>query len=346
MTSNIFIHSNRDKSLVLESTLSLGSLLSSALGLALLGRSLGSDRGSRSLGGGDGSSSSGSSSSSRSSRGLAGNGSSATRGGARAGTLLVVGAVTVAGLAGEVGGVVSAGVGPRSGSGSIVVGNGRVVDAEEEARVGGLESTRELDERRRLASTVTVNGDLGTTDVELSTVLLASTVETDVLSAHEVGTLGGILGESEGEVVDTARLAVHVVGPLDALSTNALPGHLVDLEPVAITEVVGSLSAIGSLAEVDGEGTGVAHLGDDGETDLIAGGDLHGLGSGADVLVETASVADDVLGGDIGDRTVVVGGLSDVLVILSDLAVDNKSREVVVGESGRKGGGKGQNGGE
>ncbi|CAF3566430.1 unnamed protein product [Fusarium graminearum] len=221
-----------------------------------------------------------------------------------------------------------------------------LIDAEEKAGVGGLEGTGELDHGRRLASTVAVDSDLGTADVELSTVLLASTVETDVLSAHEVGTLGGVLGKSEGEVLDTTRLAVHVVGPLNTISSNLLPGHLVDLEPLIITEVVGSLSAIGGLAEVDRERTGVTHLAGNGEANLVTGGNLHGLGGGADVLVETAGVADDVLGGDIGDGAVVVGGLSDVLVRLSDLAVDDEGLEVVVGEGGGESGGKGQNGRE
>ena len=242
--------------------------------------------------------------------------------------------------------MVSAGVGPGLGTGSIVLGDGRVVDAEEKAGVGGLESTGKLDHGGRLAGTSTVDGDLGTSNVELSTVLLTRTVETDVLGAHKVSTLGSVLGQSEGEVCETLRLAVQVVGPLDTLGANLLPSHLVDLEPVTVTKVVGSLSAIGGLGKVNGERTGVAHIGGHSETDLVTGGDLHGLGGGADVLVETAGVADDVLGGDIGDGAVGVGGLADVLVRLSDLAVDDEGVEVVVSKSGGESGGEGQDGGE
>ncbi|KAI6777280.1 hypothetical protein HG530_001225 [Fusarium avenaceum] len=322
------------RSLGSNRSLSLGGLLNGSLGSGgnrSLGGLGGGSGGSRNLGGGC----------------IRSDGSGLLSAGVRAGgSSLVVGAVTVACLAGEVGGVVSAGAGPDLGAGGGVLGHGRVVDAEEEAGVGGLESTGEGDNGRRLAGTGTVDGDLGTADVELGTVLLASAVETDVLGAHQVGTLGGVLGQGEGEVVETARLAIQVVGPLNALGTNLLPGHLVDLEPVAIAEVVGTLSAIGGLAHVDGERTGVAHLAVDCETDLIAGRDRECLGSGADVLVETAGVADDVLGGDVGDGAVGVGGLADILVRLGDLAVDNESLEVVVGKGGRESGSKGQGGGE
>lgn len=353
---------------MLESTLSLESALSGALGLALTTsrRGLGSNRSrglsgllNGSLGGG---SSAGSLSSSRgrssgsigsrrrggrslSSGSVAGNGGSAARTGAGVGTL-VVGAVTVASLASKVGSVVLTAAGPDLGAGSSVVGDGRVVDAEEQTGVGGGISTRERDNGRRLASTGTVDGELSAANVELSTVLLTSAVETNVLGAHEVSTLGSLLGKCEGEVGDAVGLAVHVVGPLNAVLTDSLPGHLVDLEPVTITKVVRSLSAVRGLAQVDSQRTGVAHVVGDSETNLIAGRNSVSLGSSADILVETASIADDVLGGDVGDGAVVVGSLADVLIRLGDLAIDDESVEVVVRKGSGEGGDEGQSGRE
>lgn len=235
-------------------------------------------------------------------------------------------------------------VGPGDGARGSVAGGSRVVDVDEDTGLAAIVGTGEVDSGRGRASARSANGKLGAANVELSTALLAGAVETNVLSAHEVVALGQGVGQGEGEVVD-ARV-VDVGGPLEAGVGDGAGGQLVDLEPLAVAEVVGGLGAVGGLAHVDGEGAGVAQLRVDGEADLVTGLDRVGARLGADVGIEATLVADDVVRGDVGDGRVGVGGLAHKLVGLSLVAVDDESLEVVVGKGGRDGGSNGQEGRE
>lgn len=287
----------------------------------------------------------GSSSGSSSSRGL---GSRATAAGsgslARVVRRIAASAVTVGSLASKVGSVVLAAAGPDLGAGSGVAGGSRVVEVDEKTGLRSVVSTGELDGVGRSAGTRALNGELGAADVELSTTLASGGVESHVLGSHEVSTGGKLVGEGEGEVVDA--LVVDVGSPLETSIGDGASGQFIDLEPVTVTKVVRSLSAGGSLAHVDGKGTGVTNLDVDGEANLVTGSDGVGLGLGPDVGIETTGVADNVLGGDILDGRVGVGRLTDVLVGLGGLAVDDEGLEVVVGKDAGEGGSDGQDGGE
>lgn len=236
--------------------------------------------------------------------------------------------------------MILAATGPDLGAGSSVAGGGRVVDADEQTRLLTSVGSRELDGVGGSGGAGTGDLDLGATNVELSTALSTGGVETDVLGTHEIAAGGELLGEGKGEVVDT--LVVDVAGPLETPIGDGAGGQLVDLEPVTITEVVGGVGAGGGLAHVDSEGTGVAKVVVDSETDLVTSVDGVSLGSRSDVGIEATSVADNVLGSDILNGRVGIGGSADILVGLGDIAVDDESLKVVVGEDGGDGGRKGQ----
>lgn len=222
--------------------------------------------------------------------------------------------------------VLASGEGNGATGNGVVLGGG-VVDVDQQTGLLAGVDAGELDDGRGGLGGGTGNGDLSAGNVELGTTLGAGAVEANVLSAHQVLAGGDLLGESEGEVVDTS--VVDVGGPLETSLGDVGGGKLVNLEPVAVTLVGGD--AGGSLGEVDGEGTGVAHVVLDDEADLVTGVDGLGLGLCEDVVVVAANVADDAVGGNVGDGGVGVLGLADVLVALGLLTVDDESREDVVG---------------
>jgi len=91
--------------------------------------------------------------------------------------------------------------------------------------------------------------------------------------------------------------------------------HLIDLKPVTTSIVLGSLAS--SLGHVDLERAGVLDRSVDSEANGVTRSDLVGLGLGTGI--ETTSVADEVLGGDIGNGRVHVAVLANILVLSSDL---------------------------
>lgn len=326
----------RDLSHQLEATL-LGGALLAAAGLVSGVGGLGSGGVARDTSGAGGSgTSSGGLGTTGGGRGASGGrGTSGRAGaGARAGrstSTVVVGAVTVRGLVGVVGGVVDAGVGPGDGAGGSVAGRGGVVQVDDDAVLSAVVDSGDLDGRGWGAGAGAGDGELGTADIELGTTLLLGTVQGDVLATHQVVAGGQVLGQGEGEVVDAAA---DRGGPLQALGGDGRGGQLVDLEPVAVALVGSGLGALGSLGHVDRQRARVAQVGVDGEADRVTGGDLLGLGLGHDVGVQATLVADEVLRGHIGDGGVRVGGLADELVRLRDLVVVDESLKVVVGSSG------------
>lgn len=171
-------------------------------------------------------------------------------------------------------------------------------DVDQETGVSGLVSAGERNLRRGRASARASNGELGARNVELSAGFGTGTVETNVLNAHEVVTGGGVLGKGEGEVGDA------VTGPLETVIGNLLDAHLVDLEPAIIALGGGNLAGL-DLGEVDLEGTRVANGGVERETDLGTRSNL--LGLGGSTAGKTTGIADNFIGGDVGDGGVGVG---------------------------------------
>jgi hypothetical protein len=184
--------------------------------------------------------------------------------------------------------------------------------------------TRDLDSRRRLGGRAARNLDLSARDVELGTAKGRGTVKTDVLNTEEILSSRGVLGEVKGNLAE-------VVGLEGKTVVAGLVGtHGEDLEPVTGAVIFRSI-AIG-LGHVDVEGARVLDRGVESETNSVTRGNLVGLGLGTSV--EATSVANEVLGGDIGDGRVHVAVLANVLVLLGDLVTNNERSEAVVGHCG------------
>ena len=262
-------------------------------------------------------------------------------------------AVTIALLTPGVEGVVLALVGPGDRArGSVRLGR-RPVDADLDTGVLGIVGTGELDGWAGSAVAVAGDLDLSTADaggrvqlvqevcgllmggnlLELGTAGLASAVKAEMLGTEEVFTRRSALRQGEGEVL--GRTTGRPRCPVQAgVGVDVAGGQRVNLEPITIAQVIGGSDTAGGLAQVHGLGTGVAELRVDIEAELVAGRDGVGLGRGADGGVVAALVADNVGGSDVLDGRVGVGRAADVLVGAGDLAVDDESLEVVVGEHG------------
>ena len=103
-----------------------------------------------------------------------------------------------------------------------------VVNAEVGVVVGGLVGTGELDSRTGGSAAAASDLDLGTADIVLGLVDVGS-VNTNVLNAEEVFTIGGVLGDSGTDGV----LAVRAPGALSEVTAGRADSVFVDLEPFA-----------------------------------------------------------------------------------------------------------------
>lgn len=108
------------------------------------------------------------------------------------------------------------------------------------------------------------------------------------------------------------------------------PTHLINLEPVTASVVLGSLAS--GLGHVDLKRARVLNRSVDSEANSVTRGDLVGLGLSTGV--KTTSVANEVLGGDIGNRRVHVAVLANILVLLGNLRSNDELVEAVVSHCG------------
>jgi hypothetical protein len=188
-----------------------------------------------------------------------------------------------------------------------------VVDAEVGVGVGCLVCAGELDQGAGCAAATTLDLDLHARDVVLGLVDVGA-VNTNVLNADEVLSVGSVLGDLGGNEVAV------VVAPGGGGEVAAIADALLeDLEP-ATRSVVGSGTGR-CLGHVDQTGTGVPHLGVQGEFDLVTGVDSQGLSlatSGA------ALVANNV-------RTVGKRSIADI-----GFRVGRELDGVVLGRAGRR----------
>jgi hypothetical protein len=120
------------------------------------------------------------------------------------------------------------------------------------------------------------------------------------------------------------------------------PTHGENFEPFTTAIVLRSLAS--SLGHVDVQRTRVLDRSVDSEANSVTRSDLVGLGLGTGI--ETTSVANEVLGGDIGDGRVHVAVLANILVLLGDLRSNDELVEAVVGHCGLGQGGGSHDGSE
>lgn len=227
-------------------------------------------------------------------------------------------------------------------------GEGEVLVSAPDAEVPGgislLVATGEFDHGAWDAGAVAGDLDLGAAVVELS-LAVVGTVDTDVLGTDEVFTRWGIEGDLEFNVV----LVPGAPGVLLDISLGA-ETDLLDQEPVTITLVL--LDGAGSQRHVNMAWAWVLHGGADTE--------LHGqLGSrrdlsdaGAAGRGESTLVAAEVgvIGGDVVERVLPLGRvvldstsvLTNELVRLSLLAIDDKTLKEVMGGGDLRNGSSGE----
>lgn len=227
-------------------------------------------------------------------------------------------------------------------------GEGEVLVSAPDAEVPGgirlLVATGELDHGAWDAGAVAGNLDLGAAVVELGLAIVGA-VDTDVLGADEVFTGRGADRNIEFNVV----LVPAAPGvPLD-VSLGAETG-LLDQEPVTVALVL--LDGAGSLGHVDMDWAWVPHGGGDTELhgELGSGLDLSNAGAagGGESTLVAAEVG--VIGGDVVERVLPLGGvvldrtsvLTNELIRLGLLAIDDKKLEEVVGGGDLRNGSSGE----
>lgn len=227
-------------------------------------------------------------------------------------------------------------VAPNGRARGLVVDRDGVVDAQLNAILVASVDTRDLDSGVRLSGRAARDLDLSARNVELGTTERRSAVKTDVLDTEKVLASGGLVREGEGDLVKLVSLEGKTV------VAGLVGTHLVDLEPVTGTVVLGSIT--GGLGHVDVERARVLDRSVDSETDSVTRSDL--VSGGLSTSVKTTNVANKVLGGDIGDGRVHVAVLANVLVLLGNLVTNNELVEAVVGHCGLGQGGGSHDSGE
>lgn len=227
--------------------------------------------------------------------------------------------------------MVLAAVRPRGWARVGVVRGDWVVDVEEDAGLSAVIDTGNGNRVSRCARSGALDLQLRTTNVELRSTLGGGTVQSDVLGAHQVLSRGQILGQSEGEVVDSA---IDVGCPLEALVSNGRGSQGVNLEPITGALVVLCRSRVWGLAHVHMQRSRVTNFSVNGEPDAVSSGDSVGGSLGHNVRIQTSGIANEVVGGHVRDRAVRVGRLADVFVGARHIVVDDECFEIVVCQGG------------